>query len=245
VARPATKHVICWSGGKDSTASIILAHLNGLPVDLILFVEVMFDRDISGERPEQMEFVKRCTFIFESWGYPVKVIHSDRTYMDVFMRVREWGGYVGMRAGFPLPGACEINRDCKLRAMRNFWRENGGEDIVQYVGIAADEPARLKRLPVNAVSLLARYGYTQEDAYWLCSDYGLLSPCYEYAARGGCWFCPNATRNELRALWRDHNELWNKLLELEKVPNVINNIWNRRSRIYISQVEEELCQYEM
>ncbi len=110
---------------------------------------------------------------------------------------------------------------------------------MQYVGIAADEPARLRRLPANAVSLLAQYEYTQQDAYRLCWEYDLLSPSYQYAKRGGCWFCPNASRSELLALWRDHEELWTRLLALEKEPNVINNKWNRRGRFYISQMEEE------
>lgn len=38
----------------------------------------------------------------------------------------------------------------KVRAMQKFWRENKGDDIAQYVGIAADEPTRLKRLSANA-----------------------------------------------------------------------------------------------
>ena len=40
-----------WSGGKDSTASIILDHIHGLPPSKIIFSEVMFDRkrEISGE----------------------------------------------------------------------------------------------------------------------------------------------------------------------------------------------------
>jgi len=79
--------------------------------------------------------------------------------MDVFMHVREWGGNIGARVGFPFPGFCVVNRDCKLRAMKKFWRKNSGDVIAQYVGIAADEPARLKRLRANAVSLLAQYGY--------------------------------------------------------------------------------------
>lgn len=37
-------HVASWSGGKDSTASIILAHEHGEPLDLIVFSEVMFDK---------------------------------------------------------------------------------------------------------------------------------------------------------------------------------------------------------
>lgn len=33
-----------WSGGKDSTASIILAHIHHLPITEIVFCEVMFDK---------------------------------------------------------------------------------------------------------------------------------------------------------------------------------------------------------
>ena len=40
-----------FSGGKDSTASIILAHEHKEPLDLIIFSEVMFDENISGELP--------------------------------------------------------------------------------------------------------------------------------------------------------------------------------------------------
>ena len=46
-----------WSGGKDSTASIILAHIHHLPITEIVFCEVMFDksRNISGEIPEHID----------------------------------------------------------------------------------------------------------------------------------------------------------------------------------------------
>ena len=33
-----------WSGGKDSTASIILEHIHGLPKSKIIMSEVMFDK---------------------------------------------------------------------------------------------------------------------------------------------------------------------------------------------------------
>lgn len=50
---------VSWSGGKDSTASIILAHLHGDPVDSIVFAEVMFDivNGISGENPQHIDFI--------------------------------------------------------------------------------------------------------------------------------------------------------------------------------------------
>lgn len=47
-----------WSGGKDSTASIILEHIYGLPPSKIIMSEIMFDRkrNTSGELPEHMEW---------------------------------------------------------------------------------------------------------------------------------------------------------------------------------------------
>ncbi len=76
-----------WSGGKDSTASIILDHIHGLPSSKIIFSEVMFDRKrgISGELPEHIRFVRdQAKPLFESWGYEVEMIHAEKDYLDCF-----------------------------------------------------------------------------------------------------------------------------------------------------------------
>ena len=79
------KYIASWSGGKDSTASIILAHEHNEPLDLIIFSEVMFDENISGELPEHIDFIKNKAIpVFESWGYKTKILRSDRTYMITF-----------------------------------------------------------------------------------------------------------------------------------------------------------------
>ena len=83
---------VSWSGGKDSTASIILAHIHNEPVDSILFAEVMFDisNGISGENPRHIDFIKNKAIpLFESWGYRVDIVHSDRDFLSVFNRVIE------------------------------------------------------------------------------------------------------------------------------------------------------------
>lgn len=56
------QYIASWSGGKDSTASIILAHENNEPLDFIIFSEVMFDKNISGELPEHIELSKISVF---------------------------------------------------------------------------------------------------------------------------------------------------------------------------------------
>ena len=55
--------------------------------------------------------------------------------------------------------------------------------------ICADEGKRLESLHKlqGRMSLLNKYGYTEEMAKQKCIEYGLLSPCYKYSKRGGCW----------------------------------------------------------
>lgn len=103
-------------------------------------------------------------------------------------------------------------------------------DTVQYVGIASDEPVRLHRLQGDQVSLLEKYHYTEEDAKQLCQTAGLLSPVYAFTDRGGCWFCPNAKRKELRHLYDHHPELWAKMLELQAMPGKVSEKFNRTGR---------------
>lgn len=116
------KYIASWSGGKDSTASIILAHEHNEPLDLIIFSEVMFDENISGELPEHIDFIKNKAIpVFESWGYDVEILHSDKTYMDCFRHRTVRGKNVGMKKGFVMSGHCDVQRDCKLRPIKRFW----------------------------------------------------------------------------------------------------------------------------
>ena len=236
------KYIASWSGGKDSTASILLAHEHNEPIDLIIFSEVMFDKTTSGELPEHIDFIKNKAIpIFESWGYEVKILRSDKTYLDSFYQIRKKSIYpsrVGMRQGFPMMGTCDINSACKMAPIRKYFRQI--EDFVQYVGIAVDEPVRMERIANsgNKVSLLEKYGYTEHMALELCKKYGLLSPIYEFTNRGGCWFCPNARHAELKHLRTNHPDLWQKLLNLENEPDLIGNMWNTLTKTSIHDWEE-------
>lgn len=227
------KYIASYSGGKDSTATVILAHEHGEPLDLIVFAEVMFDETTSGELPEHIDFIKNVAFPrFESWGYECRIVHSGETFIDWFFREVKKSrvpGNNGKRNGFPIPGHCVMNSKGKMKAIREFWKEVGDADVVQYVGIATDEPERLARLrgKTGRVSLLAKYGYAEEDARRICEAHGLLSPVYICwgLSRSGCWFCPNATLAQLRYIRRAHPELWARLLELENEPNLVRSTY--------------------
>lgn len=210
---------------------------------MVVFVEVMFDENISGELPEHIDFIKNKAFpLFESWGYETKILRSGKTYMDCFNQIVENPirhlQNKGKKKGFPMPGHCNVNRDCKLKAIRNFYKSIEDE-VAQYVGIAVDEQTRLSRLGMNEISLLAKYGYTEQMAFDLCKQYDLLSPVYEFSKRGGCWFCPNARNNELMYLRKHHPELWQKLLDLENEQNLVGNIWNTLTKTSIHNKDRQ------
>lgn len=236
------KYIASWSGGKDSTASIILAHEHNEPLDLIIFSEVMFDENISGEHPEHIDFIKnRAIPVFENWGYKVTILHAKMNYMDIFMREPTRGKYfgTGKKTGFPMSGKCQINRSVKILPIKTFLKLIE-EPFTQYIGIAIDEPVRMERIvnEGNKVSLLSKYGYTEKMAFGLCEKYDLLSPIYKFSPRGGCWFCPNAKYEELKHLRTNHPDLWEKLLELENTQDLIGNMWNSLTKTRIHDWEE-------
>ena len=236
------KYIASWSGGKDSTASIILAHEHGEPLDLIIFSEVMFDEYTSGELPEHINFIKKQAIPrFEEWGYEVKILRASLNYMDIFMREPTRGKRfgTGMKTGFPMAGRCQINRSVKVKPIKDFFKTVDYE-YTQYIGIAVDEPVRLERVVKtdNQISLLQKYGYTEKMAFDLCEKYNLLSPIYEFAPRGGCWFCPNARLAELKHLRTHYPDLWKKLLDLENEKNLIGNVWNTLTHTSIHDMED-------
>lgn len=224
------KHILSWSGGKDSTASIILAHLNNEPLDVIVFCEVMYDkkRNISGENPKHIDFIwNKAKPIFESWGYEVVILRAERDYLDCFNRVikypRKKMENKGKKHGFIMRKMCDVKRDCKLKPMKDFYKSLLNEEIIEYVGICIDEPKRLKSLyeSPNKISLLEKYGYTEEMAMELCKEYDLLSPCYELSKRGGCWMCPNAKLAEHRDIRNLYPDIWREFVNLENEPDLV------------------------
>ena len=186
------KYIASCSFGKDSIATILLAIENNEPLNGAVFSEVMFDkaRNISGENPEHIEWIYTVAIPkLAALGCPVEVVRAERDYVSYFSKIICKGKRKGLAIGFPIGGMCAIQRDCKIAPIHK-WYKQFTEPVMQYVGIAADEPRRLARLKDNQISLLAKYGYTEEMAMDKCRQYGLVSPIYETSHRGGVFVLP-------------------------------------------------------
>lgn len=228
---PREKFIASCSFGKDSLATILLAVQHGEPLDEAVYCEVMFDRDISGEVPEHQDFIYgKAIPTLKRMGIKVVVLRSEKTYVDLFTGRITRGPKKGMVRSFPICGRCAVQRDCKIRPIRQY-QKTLPPNTVQYIDIAKDEQERLMRLEDGRqISLLAKYNFTEQDAKQLCQQAGLLSPIYGFTDRGGCWFCPNAKRKELRHLYDHHPELWARMLELQALPGKVTEKFNRTQR---------------
>ena len=227
------KYIASCSFGKDSLAQIIIAKYYNEPIDEVMYCEVMFTDKISGEFPEHRDFIYNVAIpkLTSVLGLRVVVLRSKQTMWNDFHTPRVRGESTGMLRGFPIPGLCNINRDCKLAPIRQYLKDQT-EDYTQYIGIAADEPKRLARLGDGKVSLLAKYGITENLAYVICETAGLLSPIYGFTNRNGCFFCPNASVNELRHLYNNHPKLWLLLKELQDTPNTSRTYFTKSKTVY-------------
>lgn len=230
------RYVAACSFGKDSMATVILAKKYREPLDEVVYCEVMFDEETSGEVPEHRDFVYGVAIPFlKSVGIPVHIVKSEKNFVERFQhRISGDSAWAGRMWSWPLCGRCYVQRDLKIRPMDAWKRANWSKDeIVQYVGIADDEIGRLARMDsykYPTISLLEKYSVTEDDALALCRKHGLLSPIYEFAPRNGCFFCPNAKERELRHLYDHHPDLWGRLLELQALPEKATELFTRELR---------------
>lgn len=163
------KYMAACSFGKDSIATVILAKEHNEPLDEVVYCEVMFDDEISGEVPEHRQFIyETAKPIFESWGIKVTILRSQKTYVSNFKHVITKGDQAGKIRAFPLCGRCSIQRDCKLPPINKYKRQMG-DDVIQYLGIAKDEQERLLRLEgTKKISLLDKYGIEESATFDMC-----------------------------------------------------------------------------
>lgn len=227
------KHIACCSFGEDSLAQIIVGMEHHEPIDEVLYSEVMFTEEISGEFPEHVWFIRDVAIpkLKQMYGLKIVRLRSKRTMWDDFHTIRVKGVNEGKLRGFPIPGLCNINRDCKIPPIREYVKKQG--DVIQYVGIAADETKRLTRLEgTNKVSILAKYGIKKSETGDICGSVGLRSPVYDFAGRNGCFFCPNASVRELRHLYHEHPGLWMMLHELQETHNTSRRCFTKSKTIF-------------
>lgn len=212
------------SFGKDSMATLLLAIEQGIPIDHVMYCDIRFSDEISGEHPLMAAWIPEAERILkERFGITVEHAFSG-TYLQYFFTKKKKGKYVGHNMGFPIVYGAWCNGLLKRKAINDYLRPFRKNEYTQFVGIAVDEPNRWERMKAKETklskyrSLLVEQKLTEQDAFIICEKYGLLSPMYktkDELYRGGCWFCPKQCKADLYSLWKNYPDYFQKLVDLE------------------------------
>lgn len=203
-------YVASLSGGKDSTAMVLRLIEENRPLDLILFC------DTGLEFPQMCEHVRKLT---QSISVPVIWLKADKgfEYYFLYHRPKRKNPNLADKAGFSWAGP--RNRWCtavlKTRVINHYLSNLRKEyEIVQYIGIASDEPKRVREFCYP----LVEWGMTEKDCLEYCYERGYdWGELYELFRRVSCWCCPLQPLEELRVLRRHFPKLWEQLLEWESM----------------------------
>lgn len=218
-------NVFSLSFGKDSMATLILAAEQGIPIDRVMYCEIRFNDEISGEHPLMAEWIPTAeSRLKELFGITVDHAYSGVTFVEQFYKVKQKGKHIGDNYAFPHIIGAWCNSRLKIAAINKYLAQFGSSQTTQFVGIAYDEPNRWERMTSKDNekqkyrSLLIEQNLTEQDAFGICEKHNLLSPIYKCddgIYRGGCWFCPKQCNADLYSLWKNYPDYFQKLVELE------------------------------
>lgn len=187
-----------------------------MPLDEVIYCDIRFDDQISGETPEMFQFIQRAEKILKNkWNIDVTHIKGI-TFKEQFYKIKQKGKHIGDNYGFPYVIGAWCNNRLKIAPI-NKYLKSIEEPYKQYIGIAYDEPKRYERLDKEkCIAPLYDLKITEKEAMEICRQNDLLSPIYKTSFRGGCWFCVKQNLKQLEWLYNTHRELWNKLKEMQK-----------------------------
>lgn len=195
------KHILCFSGGKDSTAMLIHCIENKLPLDEILYVDCGdWMWDCASGHIQSVE----------------EKLNVNITILDITHKLKE--GF--SKWGFP----SFFNRWCtgeKREAMKKYLRNKYPDDeIIQYIGYTSDESKRTGKKLYSSFGVeypLVDAGITGEMAHKICKEYGFdFGGVYKHHSHFNCWCCPLQKVGELRHIYIYMPELWDRLREMQK-----------------------------
>jgi hypothetical protein len=203
-----------WSGGKDSTATVLLHIERGDKVKAVCYIP-MFTEEIPLILKDHYQFILNTADYFRSLGAEIFIV-SGITYYDYVLKRSTRGKNKGQIFGFPyfFRGQCGFKRDSKIKACNEC---DVGYYDYESLGIAWDEKSRHNQLNDKRRSILVEEKYTQTDCALLCLDHDCYSPVYDNQKRDGCALCFNAKADERKRWFLDYPEAFNILLHLQDV----------------------------
>ena len=240
--------VVSSGGGTNSLALLIGLKRRNVRPDLITF------SDTKGEKPETYRNIEIASEWCVKSGFPPIV--TVRTVSPT----RGFEGLEGMvtRLG-TLPSKAFGQKACsqrfKIEAQRKFlnqwppareaWQQN--TKLIQVLGYDAGEPHRAKDFKSDKFEYwypLIEWGWGRTECIQVIRSEGLPLP-----GKSACFFCPSMRKPEVIRLSREHPDLFNRAVDMERkalasgklgVVKGLGRHWSWEELVKASEAQREL-----
>lgn len=240
--------IASFSGGKDSTAMVLRLIELGERFDEVICC------DTYKEFPAMYRHIEKVKKVVEAAGIKFTTLRAEKSF-DYYMfdHVPERRRAKSNNArGFAWATArirwCtgELKKDVIRRYLKELTKTH---NVIQCVGIAADEGYRLERAVNKREDMrhpLVEWGWTEEKCLEYCYGKGYdWEGLYEIhrkekgrCPRVSCWCCPLKTYEDYRILRKHFPDLWQELKEMDK------RAWNQFTPRYSVEDFEKRFAFE-
>jgi len=200
------RHVVSFSGGKDSTALLLMMLERRMQVDDMVFC------DTGVEFPQMYEHIEK---VEKYTGRKVTVLHRKHSYEYLLEEVKKSDGTIGY--GHPDMRRRWCTTALKSAPLRAYLKQYYA--IIQYSGISASETIRTEKNADGHYRSypLVEWGMTGADNLRYCRDKDFdWGGLYDDFSRVSCFVCPLQRVSELKILYTKHPDLWRRLKKLDK-----------------------------
>lgn len=197
------RKIVCFSGGKDSTAMLLLMIEKG-----ISFNEIVYFNSGAWEFPE----MKKHVFHVEKY-IQKKITQLAPTKSFSYWFWQHWPNRKHHQPGLGKSWPTAVVKWCKR--VKCDTMDKYCKDSLRYIGFAHDEQKRCNTKNMQKLNVkfpLIDMEITEQQALQICYDHGFLwGGLYEHFDRASCWCCPYQPLKSLRSLWKYFPRLWQKL----------------------------------
>ncbi|MCY6958844.1 phosphoadenosine phosphosulfate reductase family protein [Clostridium brassicae] len=220
------KHIVSFSGGKDSTCLLLKMIEKNMQIDEIIMC------DTGMEFPEMYEHVDKVSKMINR---KITILKAEKSFEHMMLEHKKRNGKIGYAWPSMMNRWCTsyLKKDVVRRYLRQY--EKQSFKVTEYHGIALDEAHRAeKNKEKNVKYPLIEWGLIEKDCLSYCYFKGLnWNGLYKQFKRVSCWCCPLQSLRELKSLYKYHRPLWEQLKDMDK------QSWNKFRLDYtLEQLEE-------
>lgn len=225
------KHIISFSGGKDSTAMTLMLLEREREKYEIVFC------DTGKEFPEMYRHIDKIERYIDK---SITVVKNDKSFdywmFDHVKKNKNAKNPIGFGWALLFKSRWCTNYMKTGVITKYLSNSYGKNNYIEHIGIAFDEYGRYNDKLSNKYKNypLVEWKITEGEALKYCYDRGFdWEGLYTRFNRVSCWCCPFANLKELRNLYVFYPELWEKLKDMD------NRSWNSfRERYSVQDLED-------